>query len=114
MTLTWIYLVVAGVLEIGFALGLKHWSNMSSTDAHRQWLGLGTAVLMFASLYFLALAQRHLPMGTAYALWTGIGVIGTATFGIFLYDEPRSALRLLCLGLIVAGVIGLKVTTESA
>lgn len=110
MTLTWIYLVVAGLLEIGFAWGLKHCSHAGGVE--RPWIALVTGLLMLASLYFLSLAQRSLPIGTAYALWTGMGVIGTAALGMFLYDEPRSLLRLCCLALIVVGIVGLKVTSE--
>lgn len=103
--------MIAGILEIGFALGLKHCSSGGSL---RLWQPVATLGLMLASLYFLSLAQRHLPMGTAYALWTGIGVTGTALLGMMLHDEPRSAARLVCLALIVAGVIGLKLTTGKA
>lgn len=104
----WIHLTIAGLLEVAWAIGLKH------TDG---WTRLGpsviTALLMIASFFFLSLALRALPIGTAYAIWTGIGAVGTALIGIFIFGEPRTAARLACIVLIVAGIIGLKLTSTS-
>jgi quaternary ammonium compound-resistance protein SugE len=99
----WILLVLAGLLEIGWAVGLKY------TDGFRRlWPSVGTILAMAVSMYLLALAARGLPIGTAYAVWTGIGAAGTAILGMLLFDEPREWLRFMCIGLIVAGVLGLK------
>ncbi len=104
----WIHLIIAGLLEVAWAIGLKQ------TDG---WTRLGpsviTGLLMIASFFFLSLALRALPIGTAYAIWTGIGAVGTALIGIFVFGEPRTAARLACIVLIVAGIIGLKVTGSS-
>lgn len=108
MTLTWIYLIVAALLEVGWAIGLKHTENWT-----RLWPSVTTLALMVASLYFLSLALRTLPIGTAYAMWTGLGAVGTALLGMVLFGEPRSAMRLMCLALIVAGIVGLKLTAEA-
>jgi quaternary ammonium compound-resistance protein SugE len=101
--MAWIALVVAGVLEIGWAVGLKYTNGFT-----RMWPTLGTAVALVGSMALLGLAVRTLPLGTAYAIWTGIGTIGTAILGIVLFQEPATALRLLCIGLILAGILGLK------
>lgn len=108
MTLTWIYLIIAALLEVGWAIGLKHTGNWT-----RLWPSVTTLALMVASLYFLSLALRTLPIGTAYAMWTGMGAVGTALLGMVLFGEPRSAMRLMCLALIVAGIVGLKLTAEA-
>lgn len=101
--MAWFVLVVAGVLEIGWAVGLKY------TDGFTRWgPSLVTLVTATISLVLLGLAVRDLPVGTAYAVWMSIGVAGTAVLGIVLFNEPATAGRLLCLGLILAGVIGLK------
>jgi quaternary ammonium compound-resistance protein SugE len=104
--MTWIYLVVAGLLEIGWAIGLKYTEGWT-----RFWPTVCTLALMVASLYFLSLATRTLPIGTAYALWTGMGAVGAALLGMVLFDEPRTAVRFLCLALIVGGIVGLKVSS---
>ena len=103
----WIYLLIAGLLEVGWAIGLKFTVGWT-----RLWPSAITLVLMVASFYFLSLAVRTLPIGTAYALWTGLGAVLTAVLGMALFDEPRTALRFLCLALIVAGIAGLKLTTS--
>ncbi len=105
--MAWIYLVVAGLFEVGWAIGLKYTEGFT-----RLWPSLWTGASMALSLYLLAQALRTLPVGTGYAVWTGIGSLGTAILGIVLLGESRDALRLLCLGLIVAGIVGLKVVTE--
>jgi quaternary ammonium compound-resistance protein SugE len=100
----WIYLVAAGVLEIGWAIGLKY------TDGFTRPLPTAlTVACMIASLALLGLALKTLPVGTAYAVWTGIGAAGTAILGVVLFAEPATAIRLASIGLIVAGVMGLKV-----
>jgi quaternary ammonium compound-resistance protein SugE len=103
----WILLVLAGLLEIVWAVGLKY------TDGFTRWLP-SSLVLAAAGLSFwlLALAMKALPVGTAYAVWVGIGAVGAALLGIVLFREPATAARLLCLVLIVAGVIGLRVVSD--
>ena len=106
--MAWVYLAVAGLLEIVWAVGLKY-----SEGFTRPWISAVTLAAMIASLVLLGLAMRHLPLGTAYAIWTGIGVVGTALFGIALLGESAAAARLVCIVLIVAGVIGLKIVTPA-
>lgn len=101
--MAWILLTIAGVLEVGWAIGLKYAEGFT-----RPWPSVLTIAAMVVSMYLLALAARTLPIGTAYAVWVGIGAVGTAVLGMALFDEPRDAARMLCLVLIVAGVIGLK------
>jgi quaternary ammonium compound-resistance protein SugE len=101
---SWIILLAAAALEIVWAAGLK-----STAGFTRLWPSVGVITAMAASMWLLALAARTLPIGTAYAVWTGIGAAGTAIFGILVLKEPASAARLACLVLIVAGVVGLKV-----
>ena len=104
--MAWIYLTVAGLLEIGWAIGLKY------TDGFTRLLpSLWTVASMILSIVLLGLALRTLPVGTAYAVWTGIGAIGTAALGIYLFAEPATVARLLCIGLILSGIIGLKLVT---
>lgn len=106
--MAWGILLLAGLLEVGWAVGLKY------TDGFTR-LGptLGTAVALIASMALLGVALRSLPLGTAYAVWTGIGTIGTAILGIALFSEPVSALRLVCIALIVAGILGLKLASAA-
>lgn len=104
--LPWIFLLIAGLLEVGWAIGLKYTEGFS-----RLWPSVGTILAMILSLAFLGLALKHLPVGTAYAVWTGIGAIGTVILGIALFGEPATAARLGCVGLIVAGIVGLKLVT---
>ena len=99
----WILLIIAGVLEIGWAVGLKH------TDGFTRLLPtVWTVAAMIASIVMLALALKTIPVGTGYAVWTGIGAAGTAIVGIVLFAEPATVLRLGCIALILAGVVGLK------
>ena len=99
----WILLIIAGVLEIGWAVGLKY------TDGFTRLLPtVWTAAAMIASIVMLALALKTIPVGTGYAVWTGIGAAGTAIVGIVLFAEPATVLRLGCIALILAGVVGLK------
>lgn len=104
--MNWIYLIIAGLLEIGWAIGLKYtegWTKILPS--------IITVVLMIASFYFLSMAIKTLPIGTAYAVWTGIGTVGAAILGMFLFGEPRDFLRILCILLIVGGIAGLKLTS---
>jgi quaternary ammonium compound-resistance protein SugE len=101
----WTLLLVAAVLEIVWAVGLKYVDGFS-----RLWPSVAVIAAMAASMGLLALAARGLPIGTAYAVWTGIGAAGTAIAGMLLFAEPASAARITCLLLIVAGVVGLKIT----
>lgn len=101
--MTWILLLVAGIFEIGFALGLKYSEGFS-----RLWPTLGMVLAGALSFYLLSTAMKILPAGTAYAVWTGIGAAGTAAAGILLLGESASPLRIASLALIVAGVIGLR------
>ena len=107
--MAWALLVVAGLCEIGWAVGLKY------TDGFTRPLPT-TLVLaaMGASVWLLAIALRTIPVGTGYAVWTGIGAVGTAILGMFLFDESRDALRIGCIVLIVAGIVGLKLVTPEA
>ena len=102
----WIYLFVAGLFEVGWAIGLKYTQGFT-----RLVPTLFTGASMVISLGLLGLALKSLPVGTAYAVWTGIGTIGTAILGIALLGEPAGALRLACIGLIVAGIVGLKLVS---
>ncbi len=104
--LAWVLLLLAGLCEVGWAVGLKYSGGFS-----RLWPSLATVAAMVVSLGLLGLALRHLPLGTAYAVWTGIGTIGTVVLGIWLFGESAGAVRLLCIGLIVVGIIGLKLAT---
>ncbi len=101
--MAWALLVAAGILEIGWAIGLKYTDGFT-----RLWPSIWTIAAMVVSMYLLALAARTLPIGTAYAVWVGIGAAGAMLLGMVLLGEPRSAARILCVGLIVAGVVGLK------
>ena len=104
--MAWIVLIAAGLLEVGWAVGLKHTEGFT-----RLWPTIGTVAAMIASLALLGLALRSLPLGTAYAVWTGIGAVGTATFGVAVLGESADPARLASIGLIVAGIVGLKLTT---
>jgi quaternary ammonium compound-resistance protein SugE len=104
--MAWLLLTVAGVFEIGWAIGLKYTAGFT-----RLWPTVGTVASMIVSLGLLGLALRTLPVGTAYAVWTGVGTVGTALLGIALFNESADLLRLACIGLIVAGIVGLKLVT---
>ena len=101
--MAWIYLAVAGVLEIVWAIGLKYTEGFT-----RPLASTVTVVAMVASMWCLALALKEIPIGTGYAVWVGIGAVGTAILGMVLFGEAREAPRVLCLALIGAGVVGLK------
>ena len=104
MNTAWIYLILAGVCEIGWAFGLKYSQGFTKLG-----VSIVTVIVMILSFILLAQAMKHLPLGTAYAIWTGIGAAGTAILGIVFLDEPRDAIRIFCILLIIAGVVGLKV-----
>ncbi|UFP96177.1 quaternary ammonium compound efflux SMR transporter SugE [Gloeobacter morelensis] len=101
--MAWVALIAAGLLEIGWAVGLKY-----SQGFTRLLPSVLTGISMVLSLGLLGYALKSLPIGTAYAIWTGVGTVGTALLGIWLFGESASALRLACIGLIVAGIVGLK------
>lgn len=102
----WIILVLAGLFEIGWAIGLKYTEGFT-----RLWPSLGTVAAMVVSLGLLGIAMKSLPVGTAYAVWVGVGVVGTVILGVVLFDDPSNALRIGSVVLIVAGLVGLKLAT---
>lgn len=104
--MAWLYLLVAGLFEIGWAVGLKYTEGFT-----RLWPSVWTGAALILSMVLLASAVRELPIGTAYAVWTGVGAVGTALLGMLLFGEPRDAARLLCIALIVAGILGLKLVS---
>lgn len=99
----WLYLILAGICEIGWAFGLKYSEGFTKLG-----VSVVTVIVMIISFVLLAQAMKHLPLGTAYAIWTGIGAAGTAILGMVFLNEPRDLIRILCLLLIVTGVVGLK------
>ena len=101
----WIVLVVAGLFEIGWAIGLKYTDGFT-----RLWPSVGTVAAMIVSLGLLGVAMKSLPVGTSYAVWVGVGAVGTAILGIVLLGEPATAGRLISLALIIAGIVGLKLS----
>ena len=106
--MAWIYLVIAGLLEIGWAIGLKSTAGFS-----KLWPSVATICAMIASFGLLAAALKTIPVGTGYAVWTGIGAAGTAILGMVFLGESREVLRIVCILLIVAGVVGLKFASGS-
>ena len=106
--MTWLILVAAGLLEVVWAVGLKYTDGFT-----RLYPTLLTGAAMIGSVLLLGLALRQLPLGTAYAVWTGIGTVGTAVVGMLVLGEPAGALRIACIGLIVAGIVGLKLLTPA-
>jgi quaternary ammonium compound-resistance protein SugE len=106
--MSWVILFVAGLFEIGWAIGLKYSDGFS-----RLWPSVGTAAAMLVSILLLGVAMRQLPVGTAYAIWTGVGAVGTAILGIWLFGDSASFARIACLGMIAAGIVGLKVFSSS-
>ncbi|WP_414707383.1 quaternary ammonium compound efflux SMR transporter SugE [Rhodopirellula sp. UBA1907] len=106
--MAWGYLLIAGLLEIGWAVGLKYTDGFS-----RPVPTVITIVIMIASFFTLSLALREIPLGTGYAVWTGIGAVGTAIAGMILFGESKDAIRLACIAVIVAGIVGLKLASSS-
>ncbi|MGE5315819.1 MAG: quaternary ammonium compound efflux SMR transporter SugE [Acidobacteriota bacterium] len=104
--MAWMYLFIAGLFETAWAIGLKYTQGWTKVGP-----SVYTVITMIASFYFLSLAVRTLPIGTAYAIWTGIGAVGTAVLGMILFGESREVLRLLCMLVIVAGIVGLKLVS---
>ncbi|WP_182335380.1 quaternary ammonium compound efflux SMR transporter SugE [Stenotrophomonas acidaminiphila] len=102
--MAWIYLLVAGLFEVVWAIGLKYTEGWT-----RLWPSVGTLAAMVVSFWCLSQSLKSIPIGTGYAIWTGIGAVGAAALGIVLFGDSASWSRLLCIGLIVSGVIGLKV-----
>jgi len=107
--MSWIYLISAGLLEVCWAIGMKY-----SHGFTRLWPSVFTITTLVISFILLTMAVKNLPVGTAYAVWTGIGILGTAIFGMLLLGESRNAARLFCLVLIFAGVIGLKLMGDNS
>lgn len=103
--MAWAYLLLAGLMEVGWAVGLKYTEGFN-----RLWPTVWTIVAMALSLFFLGQSLKSLPVGTAYAVWTGIGAVGAAVLGIILFGDSRSVLRLVSIGLIIAGIAGLRIS----
>lgn len=106
--MNWAVLFIAGFFEIAWAIGLKYSEGFS-----RLWPSIFTLVAMVLSVLLLGLAMKNLPVGTAYAMWVGIGAVGTAVMGIYLFNEPADMARLISFGFIIAGIIGLKLASAS-
>ena len=106
--MAWLQLLVAGLFEVAWAVGMKYSRGLTRPVA-----AVLTVLSILASLYLLSRALRSIPLGTGYAVWTGIGVAGTALAGMWLFGESRDGLRLLCIGLVIAGILGLKMLTPT-
>ena len=105
--MSWIHLLIAGIFEIAWAISMKYSSGFTKI-----WPTIITIITMGLSIYFLSIALKHIPLGTAYAIWTGIGVLGTSVFGILIFKEPTNFLRMLFLFLLISSIIGLKLTAS--
>lgn len=106
--MAWLILCIAGLLEVAWAIGLKYTEGFT-----RFWPSAGTLVALVASFVLLGLAMKSLPVGTAYSVWVGIGAVGTVILGVFLFHEPTNALRIISVCLILAGVVGLKLSNPA-
>lgn len=106
--MSWVILSIAGLFETAWAIGLKYSEGFS-----RLWPSVATVIAMAISLTLLGIAMKQLPVGTAYPVWTGIGAIGTVVLGIILFNDPATVGRLLCVGLIIAGIVGLKLISPA-
>ncbi|KAB2313979.1 quaternary ammonium compound efflux SMR transporter SugE [Betaproteobacteria bacterium SCN2] len=106
--MAWTILVIAGLFEIAWAIGLKYTEGFT-----RLWPTVGTVAAMVVSLWLLGLAMKSLPVGTAYAVWVGVGAAGTVLLGIVLLDEPANAGRMISVALIIAGIVGLKLASPA-
>ena len=104
----WIILVLAGLFEVGWAIGLKYTAGFT-----RLWPSVWTVLAMLVSLWLLGIAMKSLPIGTAYSVWVGVGAAGTVILGIALFNEPVNAFRLVSVGLIIAGIVGLRLATPA-
>jgi quaternary ammonium compound-resistance protein SugE len=102
--MAWIYLFIAGLFEVVWAIGLKYTDGFT-----KLWPSIGTVIAMIISFYFLSTAVKTIPIGTGYAVWTGIGAVGTAILGIILFGESKEFVRIFCILLIIAGIVGLKI-----
>ena len=107
--MNWAILVIAGLFEIAWAIGLKYTDGFT-----RPWPTIGTVAAMIASVVLLGIAMKSLPVGTAYAVWVGVGAVGTAILGVILFNESANAMRIASLALIVVGIVGLKLATPEA
>lgn len=103
----WVFILIASVFEISWAIGLKYTDGLT-----KLWPSVFTVVAMILSFYFLALGVKDIPIGTGYAVWTGIGAVGTVILGMILFDESKELIRILFILMIVSGIIGLKLTTK--
>lgn len=106
--MAWFLLILAGILEVGWAIGLKYTEGFT-----RLWPTVWTGAAMFGSIVLLGIAMKSLPVGTAYSVWVGVGAVGTVILGIVLLGEPANAMRLASVALIVAGIVGLKLATPA-
>jgi quaternary ammonium compound-resistance protein SugE len=104
--MVWIILVIAGLFEVGWVIGLKYTEGFT-----RLWPSFWTVLAMIFSLWLLGIAMKSLPVGTAYAIWVGVGAVGTVVLGIVLFGEPADAARLISIGLIIVGIVSLKLAT---
>ena len=109
MNMAWVYLILAGICEIGWAFGLKYSDGFSKIG-----ISIVTVIVMILSFVLLAQAMKSLPLGTAYGIWTGVGAAGTAILGIVFLNEPRDAVRIICILMIISGVVGLKLFSGEA
>jgi len=105
--LSWFILFIAGLFEVVWAVGIKYTEGWT-----RLWPAIITVFAMAASFYFLSMALKQIPMGTAYAVWTGIGTIGTVIYGIIYFKEPTDILRIICILLIISGIVGLRILAK--
>jgi quaternary ammonium compound-resistance protein SugE len=105
--MSWLLLILAGLFEIGWGIGLKYTEGFT-----RLWPSIGTALAMVVSLALLGVAMKSLPVGTAYAVWVGVGAVGTVILGIVLFGEPANTLRLVSVALIIGGIVGLKLASS--
>jgi quaternary ammonium compound-resistance protein SugE len=105
--MAWTYLVIAGLFEIGWAVGLKYTEGFT-----RLWPSLWVAGAMIVSLYLLSISLKTIPVGTGYAVWTGIGAAGTAIIGMMLFEEPKEVARIVCIAMIISGVVGLRIFSK--
>ena len=105
--MAWIFLFIAGLFEIGWAIGLKYTEGFT-----KLWPSIGTIIAMIISFYFLSTAVKSIPIGTGYAVWTGIGAVGTALLGMILFGESKEFIRIFCILLIIVGIVGLKIFSK--